>query len=81
MNSKQFRILIQMLEAIRGTAIGLCEAYLRSSSSAEFQTISHDHQSTSLIEAANSLAVDAVKDAEALEASEYFQEKHCNEHC
>ena len=56
MNSKQFRILIQMLEAIRWTLKG--PGY----------------------KAADSLAKQAVDDAESLEASEYFREGR-HEHC
>ena len=57
MNSKQFRILIQILEAIRLTLKG-----------------------PSSTKGADELASQALEDAEALEASEYFREGR-HEHC
>ena len=60
MDSKQFRILIQMLEAIRWSLKGPL-----------------NEKADELV---NKLASKALEDAESLEASEYFQEEHCNEH-
>ena len=63
MDSKQFRILIQMLEAIRLTLRPPAEKEAEES-----------------FDFAGKMAVQALKDAESLEASEYFQEGR-HEHC